>query len=174
MRSALRALFIAYLAVTALHVGWILAHEPFTFDAWNVAVTTKAKPFSIGNLLDFWSHEYTHSNPRIGQPLTYLAYKLAYFAPVASAIAMLALALGMFVLGTGRWPKWREQSNRDLALVAIALGTSWFVLPELGRTLFNRAYGANYFYGAVIQLWFLVPLRLVPSARASAPRCVAY
>ena len=30
----------------------------------------------------------------------------------------------------------------------------------VGKTMFCRAYGANYVYGAAIQLWFLVPLRL--------------
>jgi Family of unknown function (DUF6056) len=169
---ALRALFVLYVAATALYVGWILAHEPFTFDAWNVAVTTEARPFSASNFVDFWRHEYTHSNPRIGQPLTYLAYKLVYFAPVASSLAMVALGVGVFVVGTGRWPAWRR--GRDLALVTIAIGTTWFVLPEVGRTLFNRAYGANYFYSAVIQVWFLVPLRLAPEGSASHLQCVAY
>ncbi len=170
--GALRGLFVLYVVAMALYVGWIVAHEPFTFDAWNVAVTTEARPFSAGNFFGFWWHEYTHSNPRIGQPLTYLAYKLVYFAPIASALALVALGFGMFVVGTGRWPAWRR--GRDLALVTIALGTTWFVLPEVGRTLFNRAYGANYFYSAVIQLWFLVPLRLNPEGRASTVQCIAY
>lgn len=172
MSFLLRVLFVAYVAATALHVGWILAHEPFVFDAWNVAIATESKPFSAGNLFDFWWHEYTHSNPRIGQPLTYLAYKLEDFAVVASPLAHLAIALAAFVLGTGRWPAWSR--GRDLALVAIAIGTTWFALPELGKTLFNRAYGANYAYGAAIQLWFLVPLRVAREGRAAPLWCLAY
>lgn len=172
MSGLLRALFVAYVAATAIHVGWILAHEPFVFDAWNVAIATEGKPFSAENLFEFWWHEYTHSNPRIGQPLTYLAYKLEDFAVVASPLAHLAIALAAFVLGAGRLPAWSR--GRDLALVAIAIGTTWFALPELGKTLFNRAYGANYAYGAAIQLWFLVPLRLARDGRAGPLWCLAY
>src|SRR5579862_57501 len=60
----LRALFVAYVAATAVHVGWIMAHEPFSFDAWNLADDTHAKPFSIGRFFEYWKFEYTHSNQR--------------------------------------------------------------------------------------------------------------
>jgi len=168
----LRALFVVYLAATALHVGWVLAHEPFGFDAWNVAVDTGAKPFSVGRFFDYWWYEYTHSNPRLGQTFTYLGYKLEYFAPVAAATAYLALSLAIFLVGTRRWPSWRR--GRDLAVWAISIGFIWFALPQVGKTLFNRAYGANYFYTAAIQLWFLVPLRLRPGGHRSVRECVAY
>lgn len=151
----LRVLAVLYVTAAAIHVGWVMAHEPFAFDAWNVAMDTKARPFTIGRFFDYWSYEYTHSNPRIGQALTYLCYKLEYFAVIATPIAYLAIAFGTFVLGTGRRPR----SGRDFALVCIALGFIWFAFPQIGKTLFNRAYGANYVYGAAIQLWFLVALR---------------
>src|SRR5690606_3860877 len=86
--------------------------------------------------------------------------------------AYLALAGAMFVLGTGRWPSWRR--GRDLALLSISIGFIWFALPQIGKTLFNRAYGANYLYGAAIQLWFLVPLRLTPDGQATRLRAAAY
>jgi hypothetical protein len=168
----LQAMVAVFVAATALHVGWIMAHEPFAFDAWNVAVDTNAQPITIGRFFEFWWHEYTHSNPRIVQVFAYLAYKLDYFAVIATPFALLALALATFVLGTGRWPG--RGAARDLGLLTISIGFVWFALPEVGKTLFNRAYGANYFYGAVIQLWFLVPLRLVPHGRASSRWCVAY
>lgn len=178
--AILRALFVAYVAATAVHVGWVIAHEPFVFDAWNVAVDTSAKPFSVGHFFEYWWYEYTHSNPRIGQPFTYLGYKLEYFAPVAAPIAYVGMSLAIFVLGAGRWPSWRR--GRDLALWTLAIGFIWFALPDVGKTLFNRAYGANYFYTAAIQLWFLVPLRLTSDGRGSAQlsgrdealRCAAY
>ncbi|MDB4959110.1 MAG: hypothetical protein JWO36_6679 [Myxococcales bacterium] len=163
--------FVAYVAATALHIGWLLAHEPFSFDAWNVAKDTHAEPFSIRRFFGYWAFEYTHSNPRLGQPLTYLAYKLEYFAVIATPLAVIALSLAVFVLGTGRWPAWRR--GRDLALWAIAIGFLWFALPQVGKTVFSRAYGANYLYTAVLQLWFLVPLRLM-RARATTAVCVAY
>ena len=156
MSVALRLLFVAYVGFTVWHIGHVLVHEPFAFDAWNVAMDTKARPFSIGRFFDYWSHEYTHSNPRIGQAFTYLSYKLEYFAVVATPLAYLAIAVGTFVLGTGRRPR----RGRDFALVCIALGFMWFAFPQIGKTLFNRAYGANYVYGAAIQLWFLVALRI--------------
>ena len=152
------AAFVAYLAATAVHVGWVMHHEPFSFDAWNVAVDTHGKPFTLGRFWAYWRLEYFHSNPRIGQPLTYLCYKLAYFAVIATPLAFLGIALAVFVLGTGRWPSLRRR--KDLALWTIALGSLWFALPAIGKTMFCRAYGANYVYGAAIQLWFLVPLRL--------------
>lgn len=176
MRAAwspiLRALFVVYLAATAVHIGWVLAHEPFVFDAWNVAVDTQAQPITVERFFDFWWQQYTHSNPRLGQAFTYLGYKLEYFSVIAAPLAYLALSLAVFVLGASRLPSWRR--GRDLALWAIAIGFIWFALPEVGKTLFNRAYGANYFYTAAIQLWFLVPLRLVPEARSSLPAAVAY
>lgn len=157
---ALRALFVAYLAATAVHIGVVVAHEPFAFDAWNVAMDTRAEPFSLSRLVGYGVHEYTHANPRIGQWLTYLAYKLTWFAPIATPLAFLALSLAVTVLGLGRWPAWRR--GRDLALWAIALGSLWFAIPRIGMIMFCRAYCANYLYGAVIQLWFLVWLRLGP------------
>src|SRR4051812_2058164 len=78
-----RALFVAYVTVTGIHVGWVMAREPFAFDAWNIAVDTGAKPFSLARFFSYWRYEYTHSNPRIGQAFTYLAYKLTWFAVVA-------------------------------------------------------------------------------------------
>jgi len=81
------ALLAAYVAGTIIHIAFVMANEPFAFDAWNVAIDTHSRPFSVGNWLDYWSYEYTHSNPRLGQGLTYLAYKLEYFAPIATPIA---------------------------------------------------------------------------------------
>ncbi|HEU4732624.1 MAG TPA: DUF6056 family protein [Kofleriaceae bacterium] len=171
---ALRALFVAYVAATAVHIGLVMAHEPFAFDAWNLAVDTHAQPFSLRRFLGYGIFEYQHSNPRIGQWLTYLSYKLTWFAPVATPIAYLALSFATATLGLGRWPGGRTGAGgertvgRDLALVAIAIGTAWFALPRIGMIMFCRAYGANYLYGAAIQLWFLVPLRLA-GARGAGP-----
>lgn len=174
----LRALLVAYVAATAVHIGLVVAHEPFAFDAWNIAVDTRAQPFSLARWLDYGVFEYQHSNPRIGQWLTYLAYKLAWFAPIATPVAYLALAGAVATIGLGRWPGARRAAGdrsvtRDLALVAIAIGLPWFALPRIGMIMFCRAYGANYLYGAAIQLWFLVPLRL-SDGRATTRACVAY
>jgi uncharacterized protein DUF6056 len=151
------ALFAAYAVATLVHVGFVVAHEPFSFDAWNVAWDTDAEPFSLGRLVRYWGHEYTHSNPRIGQPVAYCAYKLSGFAEVATPLAYLALSLAVTVLAIGRWP-WRKAA--DLALWAGALGGCW-LLPELGRNMFSRAYATNYVYTAALQLWFVATLRLV-------------
>ena len=166
----LRVLFVAYLAATCAHIGWVMHHEPFSFDAWNLAVDTKAEPATIDRFFAYWRFEYTHSNPRLGQPLTYLAYKLQYIAEILTPLAFALVAVAVVILGTGRWPK----RSRDLALIAIALGFAWFSYPQLGKVMFCRAYGANYVYGAAIQLWFLVPLRLSSDGRTSTPRAVLY
>src|SRR5689334_18701902 len=104
-----------------------MAHEPFAFDAWNVAVDTGAKPITVGRFFDYWQYEYAHSNPRIGQALTYLAYKLAWFAEIATPLAYLALSLAITVLGLGRWPR----RGRELAMWVIAIGFGWFVFPQI-------------------------------------------
>ncbi|HEY6039326.1 MAG TPA: DUF6056 family protein, partial [Kofleriaceae bacterium] len=168
----LRALFVVYVTLTAIHIGWVMHHEPFAFDAWNMASDTHAQPITLGRFFSYWGYELLHSNPRFGQPLTYLAYKLEYFSVIATPIAYLALAAAAVILGTGRRLSLRR--DRDLALYAIALGFMWFVLPQIGKTLFCRAYCANYVYGAAIQLWFLVPLRLAAKPRASLLACIAY
>jgi hypothetical protein len=166
----LRSSFVLFVGATLVHVGWVMAHEPFSFDAWNIAVDSHARPFSLHNFWDYWSFEYTHSNPRIGQALTYLAYKLELFAVIATPLAYLAISLAIATIGLGRWP-WRR--GRDLALWAFVIGAMWFALPDLGRWMFCRAYGANYVYGAAIQLSFLIPLRL-GHVRASRGACVGY
>ncbi len=165
----LRVLFVAYVAATAWHIGWVVHHEPFGFDAWNVAVDTNAKPITVGRFFEYWKLEYTHSNPRLGQTATYLGYKLEWFSVIATPFAYLAISLAVTMIGIGRWPFRR---GRDLALWAFVLGALWFALPQLGKTLFCRAYAANYVYALALQLWFLVPLRL---ARAPARwTCVLY
>jgi hypothetical protein len=177
----LRVLFLVYVAATATHIGVVMAHEPFVFDAWNVATDTDAQPFSLGRFFTYGTFEYVHSNPRIGQWLTYLAYKLAYFAPIATPLAYLGLAWAVTVLGLGRWPGGRRSAmpgargvGRDLALCAIAIGFAWFAIPWIGMIIFCRAYSANYLCGAAVQLWFLVALRLRPDGRASRLASVAY
>ncbi|HWO27055.1 MAG TPA: DUF6056 family protein [Kofleriaceae bacterium] len=156
--AVLRVLLVAYVLATAVHIGLVVAHEPFAFDAWNIARDTHAEPFSLGNFLEYGTGQYLNSNPRIGQWLAYLAYKLEYFAIVSTPLAFLALAAAVAILGLGRWPSWRR--GRDLALCALALGALWYALPRIGMLLFCRAYSTNYVYGAAIQLWFLVPVRL--------------
>ncbi len=162
---------VTFVVATGLHIAYVTALEPFSFDAWNVADDTDAKPFSLRGLLDYWQHQYGHSNPRIGQVFTYLAYKLEWFAVIATPLAYLGLTLAITVLGLGRWPS----RARDLALWAIAIGCGWFAFPEIGRNMFCRAYGANYVYGAAIQLWFVTWLRVgFVKAAPSTLQCVEY
>jgi hypothetical protein len=155
---ALRWLFALYAAATALHLAWVMAHEPFSFDAWNFAVATKAEPITVGRFFDFWITNYFHSNPRFGQPFAYLSYKVVGFAEVGTPIVYFALVLGCFVVGTGRWPSWRR--GRDVLALAIATGALWYCAPSLPMVLFCRAYATNYVWACAIQLWFFVPARL--------------
>lgn len=158
LASALRWLFLLYVAATAVHLGWVMAHEPFSFDAWNFAVATKAEPATVGRFFAFWSDQYFGSNPRFGQPFAYLSYKVAGFAEVGTPIAYFGIVIACFVIGTGRWPSWRR--GRDVAALAVATGALWFAAPSLPMVLFCRAYATNYVWAAAIQLWFLVPMRL--------------
>lgn len=172
VNGVLRLLFVAYVVATAIHIGIVMANEPFAFDAWNMALETNAEPYSFSNFMEYGVGQYTHSNPRVGQWFTYLAYKLEYFAVYATPLVYLGLALAITVLGLGRFPSWRR--GRDLALYAITLGVCWFALPRIGMIMFCRAYSMNYVLGAAIQLWFLVPLRLRPSGEGRIAECVPY
>ncbi|MFN0253030.1 MAG: DUF6056 family protein [Kofleriaceae bacterium] len=154
----LRALFWAYVVATFVHIAYVVYREPFAFDAWNIAHDTDAKPFSVGNFFEFWRYMYTESNPRIGQPMAYLAYKLVGVAEIGTPLAYFAIVLATFVLGTKRWPD--RANNRDLAVIAIGVGLLWFAAPNLPAYMFCRAYATNYIWLIAIQLWFLVPLRL--------------
>jgi Family of unknown function (DUF6056) len=158
LARALRWSFLLYAAATALHLGWVTYHEPFSFDAWNFAVATEAKPVTVGRFFGFWADQYFGSNPRFGQPFAYLSYKVVGFAEVGTPLAYFALVLGCFVLGVGRWPQWRR--GRDVAALAVATGFLWFASPSLPMVMFCRAYSTNYVWAAAIQLWFLVPARL--------------
>ncbi|MEZ4360906.1 MAG: DUF6056 family protein [Kofleriaceae bacterium] len=162
----LRILFAIYVLATIAHIGYVVAHEPFSFDAWNMAVDTNARPFSLSNFFDYWFGQYLGSNPRLGQPLAYLTYKLHGVAEVGTPLAYLAIVVAAFALGTGELPRWRR--GRDLATLAIGLGSLWFAAPSIGMTMFCRAYSTNYFWACALQLWFLVAL--LQGTRASSPR----
>src|SRR5262249_54022744 len=123
-----------------------------------VSQDTGAQPFSVARFFEFWHQQYTTSNPRIGQPLTYFAYKLAGVAELGTPLAFFAIVLAGFVLGARRWPSLK--SGRDLATLAIAIGFMWLAAPNLPAYMFCRAYATNYVWTAAIQLWFIVPLRL--------------
>lgn len=184
-RSLLRALFLAYVAATALHVGWVIAHEPFAFDAWNMAFDTRAEPYSFSGMVHYIWDQYAHSNPRLGQWLSYPAYKLTWVGPIVISLGFLALAGAVATFGLGRWPTGRHRGadgaptdvrtpERDLALTAIAIGCLWFAIPHLAMVIFSRGYSTNYLIGAAIQLWFLVPIRLRPHGEARGRTRVAY
>ncbi|MBS1120764.1 MAG: hypothetical protein H6Q90_2992 [Deltaproteobacteria bacterium] len=154
----LRTLFYAYVAITFVHIAYVVYREPFAFDAWNIAVDTDARPASVSRFFEFWHRMYTSSNPRIGQPMAYLAYKTVGFAELGTPLAYFAIVLGGFVLGTGRFPS--RRNGRDLATLAIGLGLLWFVSPNFPAYMFCRAYATNYVWAAAIQIWFLVALRI--------------
>jgi hypothetical protein len=154
----LRALFGVYVAATAAHILWVVWHEPFAFDAWNVAVDTNAEPPSVGRFFSFWHQQYTSSNPRIGQPLAYLAYKLAGVAEVGDTLAYFAIVVAGFAVAIGRWPS--RKSSRDLATLAIGIGFLWFAAPSFAAYFFCRAYATNYVWAAALQLGLLAALRV--------------
>jgi hypothetical protein len=171
----LRALFFVYAAFTFLHIAYVVYHEPFVFDAWNIANDTGAEPASVKRFFAFWHQQYTSSNPRIGQPMAYLAYKIVGVAELGTPLAFFGILIAGFGFGTGRLPK--LSNNRDLATLAIGIGCMWFVAPNFPAYLFCRAYATNYMWLAAIQLWFLIPLRLMDARKpttVSPGKLVAY
>ena len=165
--KVLRALFFAYLAITFLHIAYVVYHEPYAFDAWNVSVDTEAKPGSLGRFFTFWHQQYTTSNPRIGQPITYFAYKYVGVAELGTPLAFLAIVLGGFILAVGRWPS--LQRGRDLATLAVGIGFLWFAAPNFPSYLFCRAYATNYVWTAALQIWFLVAILHDPGSGPGGP-----
>jgi hypothetical protein len=168
---ALRVLFCAYVVITCVHLAYVVHHEPFSFDAWNLSHDTGAQPFSFGRFLHFWHDQYTTSNPRIGQPMAYFAYKLVGVTEILTPAAFFAILIAGFALGTGRLPQ--RSNNRDLATLAIGIGVMWFASPNMPAYMFCRAYATNYIWAIAIQLWFLVPMRL-GITRAGVPKLAAY
>jgi hypothetical protein len=168
---ALRVMFWAYVVITCAHIAYVAHHEPFSFDAWNVSHDTGAEPFSFGRFFHFWHQQYTTSNPRIGQPMTYFAYKLVGVAEIVTPLAFFSILIGGFAVGTGRLPQ--RTNNHDLATIAIGIGMMWFVAPNLPAYMFCRAYATNYIWAIAIQLWFLVPMRL-GYKRASVGKLAGY
>lgn len=158
----LRALFGVYVVATFVHIALVVYWEPYAFDAWNVTVDTGGEPASVGRFFGFWHQQYTSSNPRLGQPLAYLAYKTHGFAEVGTPLAYLAIVLAAFVLGVGRWPS--RRSGRDLATLTIGIGFLWFAAPAFPAYMFCRAYATNYVWAAALQLWLLAALRLHDAA----------
>lgn len=154
--TAARILFLLFAAATCLHIGWVMYHEPFAYDAWNMAVDTQGQPISWSRFWTYVRDQYAHSNPRFGQILTYLSYKTVWFAPLATPIAWFALAKATVAIALRRLPSWHRQ--RDLALLTLAAGFAWFAMPDIGKILFCRAYSANYVIAAAIQLWFVAVL----------------
>ena len=53
----LRALMVAYVAATAIHIGFVMAHEPFAFDAWNIANSTPEEVAGKDAVLRRWCEE---------------------------------------------------------------------------------------------------------------------
>lgn len=168
----LRALFYAYVAFTLVHIAYVVNHEPFAFDAWNVALDTKAKPPTVGNFFAFWHQQYTSSNPRIGQPMAYLAYKIDGVAEVGTPLAYLGIVLAAFVLGVGRWPS--RKNDRDLATIAVGIGCLWIASESFPAYMFCRAYATNYVWSIAAQMWFLVPLRLHAAGLLRPPTIPKY
>ena len=166
------ALFLAYAALSLVHISYVVARDPFGFDAWNLTFETHGAPATVGRFFAFWREQYTHANPRLGQPVAYLAYKLVGVAELGTPVAFTALIGAIVVLGTGRWPRLRR--SRDLALLVIAAGAAWCVLPQVGRNMLMRAYSTNYVYTAAVQLWWLVPLRRWNGEAVSIRRALAY
>ena len=112
--------------------------------------------------------EYTHSNPRLGQAFTYLAYKLDVVRGDRDAARVprdraRARPCSAPRAGRAARPRPRAVGDRDSARCGSRC-------RSIGKTMFCRAYCANYVYGAAIQLWFLVPLRLVQARGRVAGR----
>jgi hypothetical protein len=160
------AAFAALVAGVAAHLVAVVCNEPYAFDAWNIEADTRGAPFSAGNWLDYAASQYQGGNPRLGQILAYLVYKVPWTAAVLTPVAWLAFAAGITALGLGRLPSPRR--GRDLALATFVLGAMWLVLPFPGTIVFTRAYAANYLYSAAAQVWFLYLVR-----RHDAPWVVA-
>jgi hypothetical protein len=162
------AALLALVAGVAVHLVIVVFLEPYAFDAWNLAADTKDQPFSFGNWVGYAHDQYMGGNPRLGQVLAYLVYKVPWTAGVLTPVAWLAFAGGIVALGLGRLPSPRVR--RDLALCAFVLGAMWFALPFPGTIVFTRAYAANYLYSAAAQIWFLYLVRRYDAAWAVAPR----
>jgi hypothetical protein len=155
----------AFAAICLLIVAWTVvmsALEPVMLDGWFI------DSFD-GSVTDFlranWNGELFWGNARLGQMVVVLTYgKL--FHLIFTPLCVLALFLLMVTHVRGRWPVWS-----DAWMLLLLLGLSVLAQPQLGPLLFYRPFTANYVFGLVVQLAWLVPYRFAlartPSSRGA-------
>jgi len=143
-----------FYAIAFVLVAWTIVmsiQEPLLFDGWFV---TQWKTGFADYVRANWMGEHAWVNPRAGQYLMYWMYEPAVHM-IVTPVLVVAMYLLMLVQLRGRWPDPARDAWHLLVLVALSV----LAQPQLGPVLFYRPFHANYVFGIVVQLLWLVPFR---------------
>ena len=134
-----------------------LCWEPVMRDGWGHVAWLRDHGVSAGTLLDFVRECYLRENPRLGQPLTLLAYVSGPYRVIITPLVELALFALLTGAAIGRWP---SLSRRDDALAAALVAAIVAACaPQIGPLLVYRPFTWNYLFGLAMNLWWLMPYR---------------
>lgn len=166
MTRAPRVAFVALLAAWALLFAYLATIEPILHDGWWHALAHARRPFSLGALVDFIGDAYLHTNPRLGQWLTFVAFAPGPWHALLAAGFAVALLLGTFVLAYARAPRPRDLA--DTARLAAIAGLIYVCVPNPGQMLCYRPFTGNYVWAFCVTIALAAPYRIA-LARPAAP-----
>ena len=148
----------ALLALPAwLVLAVCLAWEPVMRDGWGHVAWLRDHGLTAGTLLDFLRECYLRENPRLGQPLTLLAYVSGPYNVVIASLLELALFALLTGAAIGRWPSLRRRDDALAAALVAAIVAA--CAPQIGPLLLYRPFTWNYLFGLAMNLWWLMPYR---------------
>lgn len=142
--------------------------EPVMRDGWGHRSYLFHRGFSLRSLYDFAHDAYLYQNPRLGQPMTLVAYTDGPYHVIVTPLVELAVLALLTALALGRWP--RPTRSGDALAAALVTATLAACAPQIGPMLLYRPFTWNYVFGFALNLWWLVPYRFA----LRAPRPAAW
>jgi hypothetical protein len=152
------AVWWALLVIPLALVLVLCSHwEPVMRDGWAHVGWFRDRAHGLGSFYDFVRGCYLLANPRLGQPLTLLAYAPGTYHEIVTPLVELAMLALLTAVALGRWP---SLARADDALAA-ALVTAILAAcqPLIGPILAYRPFTWNYVFGLGMNLWWLMPYR---------------
>lgn len=149
-----RVVMSTYLAALfALHgaIAWL---APIATDDWDLLVWSKVyrnAPFGD------WAYEFVIKHPTLADLANHTIAHYRWLHAILTAIAGLAVVLGMFAIAMRRLP--RFDSWEDVRLVVVLSALLWIAGPRVGLVFAHRPYAATWLYGTAVALWLFVPFR---------------
>lgn len=127
-------------------------------DGWSHYFWHRHNDLSLGSLWDYAKFSFYLHNPRLGQLFSLLVFTPGPYHEIITPVVELALFYLLATLALGRWPSLRR--SQDALLFATIIALVFMCARSLGPMLFYRPFMANYLFGLVVNLAWLVPYRL--------------